>query len=98
MSAMVQCLYCGEPCDRSELVSDGARCPQCVNEECEGCHEEFSHHELDEGLCEDCQNPTCVQCEGTGMPSTGPPDVGSCSVCGGSGVLKRAREDRWDGE
>ena len=28
----------------------------------------------------------CSSCAGTGMPSSGPPDVGCCSSCGGSGI------------
>jgi len=95
MSAMVGCEWCGELVDRSEY-KDG-RCPACVDDRCEECGEKFSHDELEDGFCEDCQNTTCETCMGSGMPSTGPPDVGSCSACGGSGERKRTREND-DGE
>lgn len=93
MSAVVQCMNCGDPVDREDLLDEGKRCEGCINEACEGCHEVFKHDELDEGRCEACLNPTCPTCQGSGMPSSGPPDVGSCSACGGSGELSFAREN-----
>lgn len=38
---------------------------------------------------EDEEDETCPLCIGTGIPQHGPPDVGFCSACGGSGVKKR---------
>jgi hypothetical protein len=43
------------------------------------------------------EDNTCPLCIGTGIPQSGPPDVGCCSSCGGSGVKKREPcEDNFD--
>jgi hypothetical protein len=43
-------------------------------------------------VCED-EEPACGACAGTGMPQFGPPDVGRCSACGGSGVAPDREPD-----
>lgn len=35
---------------------------------------------------------TCPLCIGTGIPQSGPPDVGFCSACKGTGVRKAERD------
>ena len=43
------------------------------------------------------EDNTCPLCIGTGIPQSGPPDVGFCSACGGSGERKREpSEDDFD--
>lgn len=51
----------------------------------------------DEADPEEEEDNTCPLCIGTGIPQSGPPDVGHCSACGGSGVKKREPcEDDFD--
>lgn len=40
--------------------------------------------------------PMCSHCSGTGMPMFGPPDVGHCSSCGGSGIDRSYDDGRDD--
>jgi len=38
------------------------------------------------------EDDTCPLCIGTGIPQSGPPDVGFCSACKGTGVKKAERD------
>lgn len=38
----------------------------------------------------------CTLCSGTGMSNSGPPDVGCCSSCGGTGVKRPKNDDYYD--
>jgi hypothetical protein len=61
---------------------------------CENCDAEVPADTLNvDNHCIDCQEAfdeeerTCYSCRGTGIPQHGPPDVGRCSTCGGSGEI-----------
>ncbi len=43
-----------------------------------------------------CDDTSCYQCRGTGMPQSGPPDAPGnfCSFCGGSGEQRKAKMER----
>lgn len=65
-----------------------ALCEECGEESC-GCV-----HCVECGEPEDeCTCPAhCYRCDGSGLPSQGPLDVGRCIACGGRGVIERRTE------